>query len=275
MGKILVGFSGNEASKDAIQLAASWAKFDHSEMIVVAAFPLGTTGRYSDVREDFSRETREAAEEAAGHPFEFRVVVGASPARALTEMAEEEGVDLVVVGSTRRGPIGSVLPGSVADRLLEGSPCSVLIAPNGYAKSYGASLKQIGVGFNGSPESWLAVEETKRLAGSFGARVTLITGYRPAVIASPSDVQTMIREGLEQEMARAEEFINDGIVTMRVLEQVLPAELLIEQSSHLDLLVLGSRGYGPFRRTLRGSVSSTVVKKAHCPVLVVPRGAGR
>jgi nucleotide-binding universal stress UspA family protein len=41
----------------------------------------------------------------------------------------------------------------------------------------------------------------------------------------------------------------------------------------VDLLVLGSRGFGPVMRLLIGSVSSRVIREAPCPVLVVPRPA--
>jgi nucleotide-binding universal stress UspA family protein len=51
-----------------------------------------------------------------------------------------------------------------------------------------------------------------------------------------------------------------------------PGELLVELSEHFDLLVCGSRGYGPVRAVLLGSVSRRLVAEAHCPVLVLPRG---
>jgi nucleotide-binding universal stress UspA family protein len=51
-----------------------------------------------------------------------------------------------------------------------------------------------------------------------------------------------------------------------------PAEVLVDLSQHLDLLVCGSRGYGPARAVLLGSVSRRVASEAHCPVIVVPRG---
>ena len=51
------------------------------------------------------------------------------------------------------------------------------------------------------------------------------------------------------------------------------AEILIELSEQLDLLVCGSRGYGPLRAVVLGSVSRRVAGEARCPVIVLPRGA--
>jgi nucleotide-binding universal stress UspA family protein len=51
-----------------------------------------------------------------------------------------------------------------------------------------------------------------------------------------------------------------------------PAEVLIRVSEHLDLLVCGSRGYGPVRAVLLGGVSRRVAAEARCPVIVLPRG---
>jgi nucleotide-binding universal stress UspA family protein len=48
--------------------------------------------------------------------------------------------------------------------------------------------------------------------------------------------------------------------------------MLTAYSEHLDLLIMGSRGYGPLRSVLVGGVSGRVMRSAHCPVIVVPRG---
>jgi nucleotide-binding universal stress UspA family protein len=53
-----------------------------------------------------------------------------------------------------------------------------------------------------------------------------------------------------------------------------PAEVLAEGASDVDLLLLGSRGYGPVKGTMLGSVSARVMAAAPCPVIVIPRGAG-
>jgi nucleotide-binding universal stress UspA family protein len=54
-----------------------------------------------------------------------------------------------------------------------------------------------------------------------------------------------------------------------------PVEVLIEESGHADLLVVGRRGHGGFLGTHLGSVSLHCVNAAHCPVVVVhSRGDG-
>ena len=52
-----------------------------------------------------------------------------------------------------------------------------------------------------------------------------------------------------------------------------PVAALTEASAGLDLLVCGSRGYGPLRSVLLGSVSRRLSHVARCPLLIVPRGA--
>ncbi|HET7273463.1 MAG TPA: universal stress protein, partial [Rubrobacter sp.] len=50
-----------------------------------------------------------------------------------------------------------------------------------------------------------------------------------------------------------------------------PATEIVEVAEELGagLIAMGSRGLGGLRRTLMGSVSDSVVRHAHCPVLVV------
>jgi nucleotide-binding universal stress UspA family protein len=52
-----------------------------------------------------------------------------------------------------------------------------------------------------------------------------------------------------------------------------PAQQLAMESEVADLLVIGSRGYGPMKSVLLGGVSGKIVRTAACPVLIVPHGA--
>ena len=53
-----------------------------------------------------------------------------------------------------------------------------------------------------------------------------------------------------------------------------PAEILAQASEQLDLLLVGSRGYGPLHSVLVGGVAGRVMREAACPVIVLPRSAG-
>ena len=82
----------------------------------------------------------------------------------------EEGADAIVLGSTHRGPLGRVLVGSVAERLLTGAPCGIVVAPRGYGEGDPAGLPRvIAVGFDGSPESRRALAQASELAQACGA----------------------------------------------------------------------------------------------------------
>jgi nucleotide-binding universal stress UspA family protein len=52
-----------------------------------------------------------------------------------------------------------------------------------------------------------------------------------------------------------------------------PAEELTLYSASIDLLILGSRNYGPLGRLIHGSVAKRLARSARCPLVVLPRGA--
>ncbi|MGH2986310.1 MAG: universal stress protein [Solirubrobacterales bacterium] len=115
------------------------------------------------------------------------------------------------------------------------APCAVLVAPSGFAGRERLEIATIGVGYDGRNEAGHAREVATALAADLGASVETIT-----VAEDEGD----------------------------------PAEVLAARSRELDLLVVGSRGYGPVRQVLIGGVSGELMRRAACPVLIVPRSAG-
>jgi len=82
----------------------------------------------------------------------------------------------------------------------------------------------------------------------------------------------MSRWVLETEVEKVRE--EGGTVTRTHLRMGKAAAEIVELAEELGagLVVVGSRGLGGIRRALMGSVSDSVVRHAHCPVLVVRRG---
>jgi nucleotide-binding universal stress UspA family protein len=77
----------------------------------------------------------------------------------------------------------------------------------------------------------------------------------------------------EKRMSDAIASLADGAEVSGRLLDGDPATELVKVSTELDLLALGSRGYGPVRTVLLGSVSRTLVREGACSVVVLPRGA--
>ena len=96
---------------------------------------------------------------------------------------------------------------------------------------------------------------------------------KPGRIAAP-DYRQLIRDDLERSLSTAIEGIHRLDAEQMIVDGD-PADVLAAHGVELDLLVIGSRGYGPLRRTLLGGVSAKVMRLAPCPVLVTSRGAGR
>lgn len=78
----------------------------------------------------------------------------------------------------------------------------------------------------------------------------------------------------EIELDRAVRSVAKRLEAKGELVRGTPEHVLAEQADRgVDLLVTGSRGYGPLRRVLVGSVSIALMRSASCPVMVVPRTA--
>ena len=95
------------------------------------------------------------AEIGVGAHLRWRVA--GSVGRGLHELCEVTGADLLVVGSSRRGLVGRVLIGDDTRAALNGAPCAIAIAPTNYSQEP-VAMREIGVGYNGSPESEHALE---------------------------------------------------------------------------------------------------------------------
>jgi nucleotide-binding universal stress UspA family protein len=247
-----------------------------------------------------ARVLAERVVERDGGELNIVQVEKGSPAEVLRELAENGEADLIVLGSTHRAALGAVAPGSVAEHLLKGARCRLVIAPKGYARAralLAAELageevddvpekallpnlreeaRVLAVGFDGGAESRAALAEAAVLAERFRAALrvigvaTPVPAPAPGVVGAPpppeagADFQSRLFDAVAE--------LPDKLRALPIYEKGDPVAKLLEHAGEgVDLLVLGSRGYGPVLRLIAGSVSVRVIRHAPCPVLIVPR----
>jgi len=285
---VLAGFDGSERARDGLALAALLARVSGAQLTAVGAYRFQPAHREGDdeiaaLLASDARERLAPAVDLVDHPKpRVQTVAGHSVPEALQRLAEATPGALLVLGSSRSGAVGRVVVGSVPERVLHAAPCPVAIAPSGYADQPGGhALRTIGVGFDGGPEARAALESAAAFARAADARLEVITIFNPHIswatprLAAELEYAAYLAEGrdaLARRQQTAVAALRDVDATAVALDGD-EAEALTRRSAALDLLVLGSRCYGPLRRVLLGSVSTQLVRRAHCPLLVLPRSA--
>jgi nucleotide-binding universal stress UspA family protein len=289
---IVVGHDGSDSGDDAAVLGARLARATGESLLVVSVYPEENPIGVGRVDAEWVAYMREHAEEisAAAQRFlserdvaaEFRVIGSGSAAHGLDDTAEAEEASLIAVGSERHGARRRISPGSTGDRLLHGAICPVAVAPRGFRdRPVDSPIKRIGVAYLDTPEANEAVRVAGELAAEVGASVTLYTVIaRRAEVFSPiigRDAEeaflATVREDVQAAMQRARALVPDGVlVEEELLEGDTVEALAALDEREVDLLVCGSRGYGPVRRVLLGGVLRKLMRRAACPIVVVPRG---
>jgi nucleotide-binding universal stress UspA family protein len=287
---IIVGYDPRTSDRAPINFGVAAARFTGAPLIVASASAAGDRPDAGQQDEDLVVDASEALEEARrelepeGIPVECRELANTSAARALHETSEAEDAGLLVVGSTRRGPVGRVIPGSTAERLMHGAPCPIAIVPPGWEA--GAGLNTIGVAYVDTDEGREALRGAHALAQRAGASLRVLTAVKAGLAMYGQtearsaerrgkdfdEVEGELRVRAENAVRRATEALDGDVAVEADAFVEDPADVLIRVSENLDLLVCGSRGYGPLRAVLLGGVSRRLTAEARCPVIVLPRG---
>jgi nucleotide-binding universal stress UspA family protein len=284
---ILVGYDPRTRDRAPVRFGVAAARFTGAPLIVacICGSGLGLLDEALTGGADEALEELEAELLAEGVSAQLRELQGLSAPRSLHEAAEADGAGLLVVGSAERGALGRVAPGSTAQRLMHGAPCPLALVPGGWQPR--EAIRAIGVAYVETEEAREALRGAHALAARAGAKLRVITVHTPHLgMYAETEARKTIRpaktvDQVEGEhRVRAERAVQVAIaelgdevrVEVDAYAEDDPADVLIRVSEHLDLLVCGSRGYGPVRAVLLGGVSRRVAAGAHCPVIVLPRG---
>jgi nucleotide-binding universal stress UspA family protein len=279
--KVLIGYDGSDQSEDALALGRLLAAATGADLVVAGIVPQDplTGGRdvlFAESDAELLHKVEQAAEPIAAEPL---TMPGSSPACGLCQLAESLQAGVIVVGSSHRGRFGRAIAGSVAQRLVQTASCAVAIAPRGFAEAE-HELRVIAVGCDGLPESREALADAVTLAEEAGAGLRLLVAVYPSSTGTQAsgNPTTAYMEALNAHFRGVLDEALDSVPPRlraggKLIRQEVAPALAEEAQRGVDLLCVGSRGYGPLRRVLLGSVSYELFKSLPCPLLVLPHGA--
>lgn len=288
MRKVMVGVDGTPSARDAVVLARVLATADDADVVLVGAytdpllpFPPGLR-RDVHLGRDVERLLLEVREQLAPSA-RTHVKADTSPGRALCHVLAHEHADVLVLGSSRKVSDRRAGVGRTGRQVLHGAQCAVALAAHGIAADDTAfALRRVVVGIDRSPEAEAALALARELARTTGAELTavaVVDDRLPATVAPAGMAVELVqwddlvgahRQQTEQLLQELRERAPELATEARVGE---PAEELAAAAADADLLVIGSRRWGPFSRLVVGSTGEALVREAPCSLLLVPRPA--
>jgi nucleotide-binding universal stress UspA family protein len=299
--KILLATDGSSEAELAARTGVALAQKTGSKLHVVHASywaPASLLDPISSdhaVHESVEKKTRARLQEAVrrieevfgGTVESSHLRVGRPDAEIVTQ-AEEIGAGLIVVGSRGLGALGRSLMGGVSESVVRHAHCPVLVvreepvvlptkvllATDGSESATHATQAAVELSKTTDSELHvLYVSEDPYTAASFYPESTNFEGVKqvdPALIEELGrQFEQEARQVLDAEVEKVRAV--GGTVAEVYLRMGSPAAEVVDLAEELGvgLVVVGSRGLGGIRRALIGSVSDSVVRHAHCPVLVV------
>jgi nucleotide-binding universal stress UspA family protein len=292
---ILVGVDGSEASEHALEWAIQEARRRNWSIKLSCAYALpafsaaSLEGGYAvldsaAVKTGAQGVVEECVKkvEAAGLKASSYVEVG-DPAGVLVELSKT--ARMAVVGTRGRGGFAERLMGTVSSALPAHGHCPTVVVPLRTPQTDRTQIKpirRIVVGVDGSASSDVALERAVKETMTWDATLTAFSSvpvstgaglfaWAPGAVdheAIMDDLETGLDAAIERVVKRV-----GAPEDLRIRRHGLDgtaSSLLVEFSTAVDLVVVGSRGRGGFAGLLLGSTSQAVLHHAACPVMVVP-----
>jgi nucleotide-binding universal stress UspA family protein len=276
---ILIGVDSTGRSEDAVAFARDLAPATEADFVVATVVHPPTAP--GSPAHDIVRRMSGLLTGVDAERIRTAVVASRSPAQGLHELAAAESAALAIVGSTHTGLIGRVRAGSTGERLLVGAPCPVAVVPHGYRTRVDPPLRRVGVAYDGSSDSRVALDAGIAAARALRAPLEVITVIQtdiygaPALMSGAGWVTTMVdaERAIRREFDETAASVPPDVAVHGVVLEGRPWRVLAHRSAELDVLFVGSRGYGPVQAVMLGRTTGPLMREAHCPVIALPRTA--
>ena len=244
---IVAAFSGDASARGPVEFGLAASRASGAPLVVVNV----AHGAHHEALGHLEREL----EHSGIRDVETRVFEDRSASRGLAQATDALEPQLIVVGSSDRGALGTVFVGTTTERVIHASVCPVAITPCGYTRPENG-VQVIGAAYVPSAEGRAAVAAAAALGRAGAARVQVLT------VADGED------DG-EHQAALAD--LLDGVEYELEVLTGDPATELIAASRTVDLLIMGSCAHGRRRAVMLGSVSRMVADQCACPLLILAR----
>lgn len=299
IAKILVPIDTSEVAERAIPWARALAG-DTAEVVLLEVIPISSAVRSIGGEVIATAETIQAgyqqmaeAQLAAavnkwfGEGAKVSTAVSAGdPGDRILAVAEEQGVDLIVMSSHGRGALGRFISGSVADRVVRHAPIPVMIVGPEGEMPVDAEVKRIVAPVDNSELSLAALPVAEALAKLTGAPAEVLHVVTPATdlaMSLPAAAATVPEMAFDTQYVQllevgellvdkaVQQFRDHGIEAQGTLYTGSPAGTIIDQLEEGDIVVLSSHQREGLARWVLGSTSMKLIRNGLAPVVIVTR----
>jgi nucleotide-binding universal stress UspA family protein len=287
-GSILVPTDGSDHAARAAAHAAFLAEaFDatlHLLNVVdidaeAGPFSAGGVGEeYLERLREGGQETVEETAATVDYDDVRTAVVTDRPAPGILDYVDEEGIDLVVMGTHGRTGVQRYVLGSVAERVVSLADVPVLTVRAGEDTSPVEGYEEILVPTDGSDAAEVAIDPALAVAEVRDARIHAVNvihvgamAASPELAAPPETISALESIAEEATERVAEQARDAGLDAVTSVQQGRPAETLIDyaEENDIDLVAMGTAGRTGLSRFLLGSTTERVIRHAEMPVLAV------
>lgn len=213
-------------------------------------------------------------------PIEQTQVGSASPAECIVAYADEQDIDLVVMGTHGRRGVDRMLYGSVTEKVVRQGPCPVFTVRTDADVAPAQAVRRVLVPVDFSEASDAAIQHAKEIAQTYGAEIDLLhvveepfypPAYGPDVSRFPTQDVVKRVEAQLAEMAR-EKIGYEHVMVSATTGTPSNAILEYMDENDVDLVVMATHGRTGLDRVLLGSVTERVLRQSPTPIFVVKPG---
>ncbi|PEN15218.1 hypothetical protein CRI94_02755 [Longibacter salinarum] len=202
---------------------------------------------------------------------------GIAPADVISEYAEHEGMDIVVMGTEGRRGVSRLLLGSVTAEVVRKAPCAVLTVQED--ANIPSDVKRVLTPVDLSEFSRPLLRAAREVTATFNASMDVLTVVEPLPFPVPLvgavTLHDLMPDPIEQSRKQLDRLVQttEGLpVSIEThVKEGHAAMMIIDTAGELDsdLILMASHGRTGLERIMLGSVTARVVRQATCPVCVL------